>query len=248
MFLAVLVRRCQGNGRIRNARVEPEIVEHLTAPPTREQLLSPVARMGMKLRDLLRERDAPFATFGLDDTCLIDAQILDATMAHPILINRPIVVAPAGVRHCRPAETVIDLSLLHQVAVLALEAITGDLAGRSAAEARTILDILSPHASAATPISRWQDHLRRAAAELHKRLMDAKLVNTFRREDVLSDILAPNLPAMPVAHGTSDADLCRDALSYALRLATSLEARGDGESVTRALAKMSAPLVRRFCA
>ena len=109
MFLAVLVRRCQGNGRIRSARVEPEIVEHLTASPRREQLLSPVARMGMKLRDLLRERDAPFATFGLDDTCLIDAQILDATMAHPILINRPIVVAPAGVRHCRPAETVIDL-------------------------------------------------------------------------------------------------------------------------------------------
>ena len=71
--------------------------------------------------------------------------------------------------------------------------------------------------------------------------MDAKLVNAFRREDVLADILAPNLPAMPVARGTSDAGLCRDALSYALRLATSLQARGDGESVTKAMARIPVP-------
>lgn len=90
------------------------------------------------------------------------------------------------------------------------------------------------------PVSEVRDG-RRQNTELHKRLLDAKLVNAFRREDVLADILAPNLPAMPVARGTSDAGLCRDALSYALRLATSLEARGDGESVTKAMARIPVP-------
>ena len=101
---------------------------------------------------------------------------------------------------------------------------------------RSFIAILSP----TIPVSEVRDG-RRQNTELHKRLMDAKLVNAFRREDVLSDILTPNLPAMPVARGTSFAELCRDALSYALRLAASLEARGDGESVTKAMAKIPVP-------
>lgn len=90
------------------------------------------------------------------------------------------------------------------------------------------------------PVSEVRDG-RRQNTELHKRLLDAKLVNTFRREDVLADILVPNLPKLPVPHGTRDAELCRDALSYALRLASSLEARGDGDSVTSAMAKIPVP-------
>lgn len=96
-------------GLIRNAGVEPEIIEYLITPPSREKVLSLVARMGISLRELLRERGTPYAELGLDDPSLTDAQILDAMMANPILINRPIVVTPKGVRLCRPSETVIDL-------------------------------------------------------------------------------------------------------------------------------------------
>lgn len=96
-------------GLIRNAGVEPEIIEYLTSPPTRDELRALVARMEMPLRDLLRERGTPFAELGLGDPSLTDEQILDAMMAHPILINRPIVVTLNGVRLCRPSETVIDL-------------------------------------------------------------------------------------------------------------------------------------------
>ena len=90
------------------------------------------------------------------------------------------------------------------------------------------------------PVSEVRDG-RRQNTDLHKRLTDAKLVNTFRREDVLADILTPNLPAMPVARGTGDAELCRDALFYALRLAASLAARGDGESLNKAMARIPVP-------
>ena len=90
------------------------------------------------------------------------------------------------------------------------------------------------------PVSEVRDG-RRQNTDLHKRLTDAKLVNTFRREDVLADILAPNLPAMPVSRGTAEAELCRDALFYALRLAASLAARGDGDSLTKAMAKIPVP-------
>ena len=96
-------------GLIRNAGVEPEIIEYLLTPPSRENVLSLVARMGISLRELLRERGTPYAELGLDDPSLTDAQILDAMMANPILINRPIVVTPKGVRLCRPSETVVDL-------------------------------------------------------------------------------------------------------------------------------------------
>lgn len=96
-------------GLIRNAGVEPEIVAYLTSPPTRDELLAPVVRLAMPLRDLLRERGTPFAEVGLGNPSLTDAPILDAMMARTILINRPIVVTPKGVRLCRPSETVIDI-------------------------------------------------------------------------------------------------------------------------------------------
>lgn len=94
---------------IRNAGIEPHVIEYLKTPPTRTLLRQLVARMGASLRDILREKGTPYAELGLDDAGLTDEQILDAIEAHPILINRPIVVAPKGVRLCRPSEAVLDL-------------------------------------------------------------------------------------------------------------------------------------------
>lgn len=101
---------------------------------------------------------------------------------------------------------------------------------------QSFIAILGPQ----IPVSEVRDG-RRQNTELHKRLSDAKLVHTFRREDVLTDILIPNLPGMPVARRSSEAELCRDALSYALRLAASLEVRGDGESIAKAMARIPVP-------
>lgn len=94
---------------IRNAGVEPHVVEYLKTPPSRAQLQQLIARMGIPTRALLREKGTPYAELGLDNPLLDDAALLDAMMAHPILINRPIVVSPRGVRLCRPSETVLDL-------------------------------------------------------------------------------------------------------------------------------------------
>ncbi|HEX2135263.1 MAG TPA: arsenate reductase (glutaredoxin) [Microvirga sp.] len=94
---------------IRNAGVEPHVVEYLKTPPTRELLKQLVQRMGIPVRALLREKGTPYAELGLGDPALTDDQLLDAMMAHPILINRPIVVSPKGVRLCRPSEAVLDL-------------------------------------------------------------------------------------------------------------------------------------------
>jgi len=94
---------------IRNAGVEPHIIEYLKTPPTRRLLSELIARMGIPVRDLLREKGTPFAELGLGDLTLTDDQLLDAMMAHPILINRPIVVSPKGVRLCRPSELVLNL-------------------------------------------------------------------------------------------------------------------------------------------
>jgi arsenate reductase len=96
-------------GMIRNAGVEPHVVEYLKTPPSRPLLRELIARMGITVRELLRERGTPFHELGLGDPDLSDDQLLDAMMAHPILINRPIVVTPRGVRLCRPSELVIDL-------------------------------------------------------------------------------------------------------------------------------------------
>ena len=94
---------------IRNAGIEPHVVEYLKTPPSRALLKHLIARMGITVRALLREKGTPFQELGLGSPGLSDDQLLDAMMAHPILINRPIVVAPNGVRLCRPSEQVMDL-------------------------------------------------------------------------------------------------------------------------------------------
>lgn len=99
---------------IRNAGVEPHVVEYLKTPPKRELLLRLLERMGMPLRSVLREKGTPFAELRLDRSDISDSQILEAIEAHPILINRPIVVTPWGVRLCRPSEAVLDILPLPQ--------------------------------------------------------------------------------------------------------------------------------------
>ena len=94
---------------IRNSGVEPEIVEYLKTPPSRDRLADLIRRMGVPVRGVLREKGTPYAELGLDDTSLSDDQLLDAMIAHPILINRPIVETPLGVRLCRPSEAVLDI-------------------------------------------------------------------------------------------------------------------------------------------
>ncbi len=94
---------------IRNAGIEPHVVEYLKTPPSRELLEQMIARAGITPRALLREKGTPFAELGLDDESLDDDALIDAMMLHPILINRPIVVSPLGVKLCRPSEEVLDL-------------------------------------------------------------------------------------------------------------------------------------------
>lgn len=96
-------------GMIRNAGIEPHVVEYLKTPPARALLARLIERAGLTPRALLREKGTPYAELGLDDRSLSDDALLDAMMAHPILINRPLVVSPRGVRLCRPSETVLDL-------------------------------------------------------------------------------------------------------------------------------------------
>ena len=94
---------------IRNAGIEPHVVEYLKTPPSRAMLESLIERAGIGARALLREKGTPYAELGLDNPNLTDEQLVDAMMAHPVLINRPLVVSPLGVRLCRPSETVLDL-------------------------------------------------------------------------------------------------------------------------------------------
>ncbi|MQP65643.1 arsenate reductase (glutaredoxin) [Niveispirillum sp. SYP-B3756] len=94
---------------IRNSGVEPVVIEYLKTPPTRAVLADLIARMGVPVRAVLREKGTPYAELGLDDPSLSDDALLDAMQAHPILINRPIVVTPLGVRLCRPSEQVLDI-------------------------------------------------------------------------------------------------------------------------------------------
>ncbi|WP_425086497.1 arsenate reductase (glutaredoxin) [Zavarzinia compransoris] len=94
---------------IRHCGIEPHVIEYLKTPPGRAMILSLAERMGSPLRTLLRRKDTPFDTLGLDDPALSDDDLLDAIAAHPILLNRPVVVTPRGVRLCRPSETVLDL-------------------------------------------------------------------------------------------------------------------------------------------
>ena len=94
---------------IRNAGIEPHVVEYLKTPPSRALLKFLIARAGMNPRDLLREKGTPYAELNLANPDLTDVQLVDAMIAHPILINRPLVVSPLGVKLCRPSEAVLDL-------------------------------------------------------------------------------------------------------------------------------------------
>ena len=94
---------------IRNSGEEPNIIEYLKTPPSRVELASLIGRMGISVRDLLRRKGTPYDELKLDDPALADDDLLDAMMAHPILINRPIVVTPKGVKLCRPSEAVLDI-------------------------------------------------------------------------------------------------------------------------------------------
>ncbi|MCB1509768.1 MAG: arsenate reductase (glutaredoxin) [Hyphomicrobiaceae bacterium] len=111
---------------IRNAGVEPQVIEYLKTPPSRAEIRSLVARMGVPIKTILRENDKLFADLDLGRAGISDDEILDAIEAHPILINRPIVVSPLGAKVCRPPEIVLDMLPVAQCGPLATE----DEAGR----------------------------------------------------------------------------------------------------------------------
>jgi len=106
---------------IRNAGIEPHVVEYLKTPPSRALLESLIERAGIAPRALLREKGTPFVDLGLGDPALSDAQLIDAMMEHPILINRPLVISPLGVKLCRPSEEVLDLIPTEQRGAFAKE-------------------------------------------------------------------------------------------------------------------------------
>jgi arsenate reductase len=94
---------------IRQSGEEPEIIEYLKTPPTRERLIELINAMGLTVRQLLRRKGTPYDELGLDDPKWTHDQLIDLMQKHPILINRPIVVAPKGVRLCRPSEVVLEI-------------------------------------------------------------------------------------------------------------------------------------------
>ncbi|WP_368220388.1 glutaredoxin-dependent arsenate reductase [Aeromonas sp. R7-2] len=94
---------------IRNSGVEPTIIYYLETPPSRDELVALIAAMGMPVRDLLRKNVPPYEALGLAEDRFSDDELIDAMLAHPILINRPIVVTPLGTRLCRPSEVVLDI-------------------------------------------------------------------------------------------------------------------------------------------
>ncbi|MBO0399804.1 glutaredoxin-dependent arsenate reductase [Aeromonas veronii] len=94
---------------IRNSGVEPTVIHYLETPPSRNQLVALIAAMGMPVRDLLRKNVPPYEALGLAEDRFSDDELIDAMLAHPILINRPIVVTPLGTKLCRPSEVVLDI-------------------------------------------------------------------------------------------------------------------------------------------
>jgi arsenate reductase len=96
-------------GLIRNAGIEPGVIEYLQHPPDRERLESMIRAAGLTVRQALREKGTPYADLGLGDEALSDDELLDAMLRHPILINRPFVVTERGTRLCRPSELVLDI-------------------------------------------------------------------------------------------------------------------------------------------
>ena len=99
---------------IRNSGIEPHVVEYLKTPPSRSMLEQLIERAGISPRALLRQKGTPYAELCLDDDSLADTALVDAMMAHPVLINRPLVVSPLGVKLCRPSEAVLDLLPVEQ--------------------------------------------------------------------------------------------------------------------------------------
>ena len=94
---------------IRNSGVEPAVIHYLETPPSRETLIALIAAMAMPVRELLRRNVTPYEALGLAEERFSDEELIDAMLAHPILINRPIVVTPLGTRLCRPSEVVLDI-------------------------------------------------------------------------------------------------------------------------------------------
>ncbi|MFQ2193746.1 glutaredoxin-dependent arsenate reductase [Aeromonas jandaei] len=94
---------------IRNSGVDPTVINYLETPPSRDQLVVLIAAMGMSVRDLLRKNVPPYEALGLAEDRFSDDELIDAMLAHPILINRPIVVTPLGTKLCRPSEVVLDI-------------------------------------------------------------------------------------------------------------------------------------------
>ena len=99
---------------IRNAGIEPQVIDYLSATPTREALAAMIAQAGLTVREAMRAKESVFTELGLDDQALGDDALLDAMIRHPILINRPFVVTPVGARLCRPSELVLDILPLPQ--------------------------------------------------------------------------------------------------------------------------------------
>ncbi|MBC7610460.1 MAG: arsenate reductase (glutaredoxin) [Polaromonas sp.] len=106
---------------IRNTGVEPKVIEYLKTPPTRDKLIELVAQMGISVHQLLRQNGTPYDELGLGDKSLTDDALIDAIVAHPILMNRPIVVTALGTRLCRPSELVLDILPLPQLAAFTKE-------------------------------------------------------------------------------------------------------------------------------
>jgi arsenate reductase (glutaredoxin) len=106
---------------IRNTGVEPEVIEYLKTPPMRDKLLELIAQMAVPVRDVMRRKEKLYDELALDNPALSDDALIDAMLAHPILINRPIVVTPLGTRLCRPSEAVLDILPLPQRAAFSKE-------------------------------------------------------------------------------------------------------------------------------
>ncbi|MQR02586.1 arsenate reductase (glutaredoxin) [Glaciimonas soli] len=106
---------------IRNTGVEPEVIEYLKQPPSLETLVKLIADSGLTVREAIRQKGTPYVELGLDAANLTDTQLLDAMLAHPILINRPFVVTPDGTRLCRPSELVLDILSLPQKSAFSKE-------------------------------------------------------------------------------------------------------------------------------
>jgi arsenate reductase len=106
---------------IRNAGIEPHVIEYLKTPPVRALLRQLITRAALTPRELLREKGTPYAELGLDNPTLTDEQLIDAMMAHPILINRPLVITSKGVKLCRPSELVLEILPAPQTGAFARE-------------------------------------------------------------------------------------------------------------------------------